>query len=433
MGMREKIHEVIEKNKEYCFTLLKDMVAYDSRILENGKYGKEKGIQDYLKQRFAQMGAEVDAFSPNNDEICGCMGYNANHDYKDRENVVATFKGTGKGRSILLNGHCDIVPPGDKQLWSNDPFNCVEREGRFYGRGTTDMKGGLAAAILAVDCLQKAGVKLAGDIFIESVIDEEGGGNGTIACCVRGYKADGAIIMEPTQLTVMPCNRGAFLAEFAVTGVSSHASTKGWGVNAIEKAVKLIEALHELEDKWLMTKRHPLLGNPTINIGHIEGGIGASIVPEKCVVKFDVEFLPSEYDHNYKMVGISSEDIKREVEECLHRACQGDEWLCEHPVSVNWFQETLCFETDISDSFVQSVIESEKEVMGDVTVAGLPCGCDGAQLAKIGNMPVLILGPGDLHCLHTTDESMDKELFFQAIEVYANIIVNWVGIVEEQD
>ena len=113
MGTREKIHEVIEKNKEYCFALLKDMVAYDSRILENGKYGKEKGIQDYLKQRFAQMGAEVDAFSPDNDEICGCMGYNANHDYKDRENVVATFKGRGKGRSILLNGHCDIVPPGE--------------------------------------------------------------------------------------------------------------------------------------------------------------------------------------------------------------------------------------------------------------------------------------------------------------------------------
>lgn len=293
------------------------------------------------------------------------------------------------------------------------------------------MKGGLAAAVLAMDFLQKAGIRLAGDVYIESVIDEEGGGNGTIACCDRGYRADGAIIMEPTQLTIMPCNRGAFLGEFKIQGLSSHASTKGWGVNAIEKAIRLIQALHELEAKWLMTKRHPLLGNPTINIGQIEGGIGASIVPESCIVKFDVEFLPSEYDKNYNSVEVLPEEIKNEVEECLRTACMGDEWLSSHVAEVNWFQETLCFETDVENAFVQSIINSSQKVEKNVVLAGLPCGCDGAQLSKLGNMPVVILGPGDLRCLHTTDESMDEELFYKAIEMYACIIAEWVGVVEE--
>lgn len=432
MNVEKRIHELVTENRDYCFSLLKDLVGFDSRILENGKYGQEKGIQDYLKNYFKSIGAEVDAFSPENEKIKDCAGYNEGHDYTGRENVVAIFRGAGKGRSLLLNGHCDIVPPGEESRWSSPPFECVRRDGRFYGRGTTDMKGGLAAAILAVEFIRKAGIKLAGDVYIESVIDEEGGGNGTLACCARGYRADGAVIMEPTQLAVMPCNRGAFLAEFTVTGVSSHASTKGWGVNAVEKAVKLIEALHELESKWLMTKRHPLLGNPTINIGYIEGGIGASIVPEKCTVKFDVEFLPSEYDADYNLVEVNSEDVKREVEQCLQRACQGDEWLCQNPVSVHWFQETLCFETDTFSEFVQSVIYSEKKILDQVVLSGLPCGCDGAQLSKIGKMPVVILGPGNLRRLHTTDESMDEELFYKAIEIYANMIMDWTGVMEEE-
>lgn len=135
MNINEKIHQLVRDNKEYCFELLSEMVAYDSRMLENGKYGREKGIQDYMKKRFGSMGAEVDAFSPDNEKICNYPGYNKNHCYKDRENVVAVFRGRGKGRSLILNGHCDIVPPGNEKLWSSDPFECVKKTGAYMEEG----------------------------------------------------------------------------------------------------------------------------------------------------------------------------------------------------------------------------------------------------------------------------------------------------------
>ena len=430
--IRQAIHNTVAKNKAVYFSFLKDLIAFDSRILQAGKYGQEKGIQDYLKAYFKKMGAIVDAFSPDNDKICGYAGFNPNHTYKDRENVVAVFKGAGGGRSLLMNGHCDIVPPGDETAWTSPPFVCEERSGRFYGRGTTDMKGGLAAAILAADVLKELKVSLAGDLIIESVIDEEGGGNGTIACCDRGYRADGAVIMEPTRMAVMPVNRGAFLARFTVTGKQTHAATKGLGVNAVEKAMRLIEALKETETRWLMTKKHPLLSNPTINIGKIEGGTGASVVPERCTVDFDVEFLPSEYDSDYRLLPVSPQAVKDEIQHCIDLACKGDAWLCEHPVTVDWYQETLCFETDQNEPFVQTALQSCRQILPDTTLDGLPGGCDGAPLAHIGKMPVIIMGPGDLEELHTTDESMDSEKFYQAIEVYANLMIDWIGIADSK-
>ncbi len=431
--IRLTIHNAIEKNKASYFAFLKDLISFDSRILEAGKYGQEKGIQDYLKQYFQKLGAQVDAFSPENEKICKYAGFNKNHTYENWENVVAIFKGAGGGRSLLMNGHCDIVPPGDESAWTSPPFTCVERSGRLYGRGTTDMKGGLGAAILAVSLLKELSIPLAGDIIIESVIDEEGGGNGTIACCDRGYRADGAIIMEPTRMAVMPANRGAFLARFTVTGRQTHAATKGLGVNAVEKAIKLINAMKEVETHWLMTKKHPLLSNPTINIGKMEGGLGASIVPEACTVDFDVEFLPSEYDKDYRLIPVDPQDIKDEIQRCIDFACAGDPWLCSHPVTVDWYQETLCFETDAEHPFVQTALKSCRRVLPGAVLDGLPCGCDGAPLFRIGKMPVVIMGPGDLEELHTTDESMDAEKFYQAIEVYANLILDWVGTVKTEE
>lgn len=423
------IKKGISEKKEEYLGLLKKMISYNSKIIEAGKFGQEAGIQEYLASYFADMGARVDAFEPDNERISKYAGYNPDHTYEGRKNVVAVFEGCGGGRSLLMNGHCDIVPAGNEEEWDAPPFAAEIREGRLIGRGATDMKGGSAAAICAIKLLKDLGVQLKGDIIFESVIDEEGGGNGTIACCDRGYKADGALIMEPTSLAVMPCNRGAFLAEFTVKGKPIHAAMKGHGENAIEKAIKLINALHELESRWLMTKKHDLLSNPTINIGMITGGSGASVAAAECNVKFDVEFLPTELDSDYNSVPVDPEDIKREVEQWIERACRGDEWLSQNPVTIHWYQETLCFETDTDSDFVKSVCSSVGKVFENVAVDGLACGCDGAQLANIGKMPVVILGPGEFSQLHTTNESISIEKYLQAIEIYAHLILEWVEAV----
>lgn len=426
--IKKAISDSVKRNKTKHLKILNRLVSYDSKMINSGEYGDEKGIQDYLKDLFTQMGAEVDAFEPDNSKICGYSGFNPDHKYEGRENVVATFKGNGTGRSLLFNGHSDIVPAGNAKLWRSSPFTCEQRDDKLYGRGTTDMKGGSAAAILAIQLLKEMGVSFNGDVIFEAVVDEEGGGNGTIACCERGYKADGAIIMEPTRMAIMPTNRGAFLAEFTVMGKPIHASLKGFGVNAIEKAIKLINAIKELELEWLLTKRHPLLSNPTINFGQISGGDGASTVASECNVKFDVEFFPSEYNRDYDKVPVNPQDIKKEVELCIKRACDGDKWLSENPVAINWYQETLCFETSLASDFVSTVVKCCDQIMGKAVVSGLPCGCDGAQLSIIGNMPVVVIGPGDIMQAHTVDECIEIEKYYQAIEVYANLIVDWVGI-----
>ncbi len=207
-----------------------------------------------------------------------------------------------------------------------------------------------------------------------------------------------------------------------------HASIRGFGVSAIDKAIKLIDGLRELELKWLLTKEHPLLGNPPINVGCIEGGEGASTVPEECTVKFDVEFFPMEYDAEGRARTVNPEDVKKEVQCHLDRVCAGDEWLGTHPVTINWYQETLCFQTDTADAFVKAAMAASMAVLGRASVKGLPCGCDGAQLFNIGKMPVVVLGPGDVQCAHTINEYVPLNEFYKAIELYAHLIADWVGI-----
>lgn len=425
--MIRKIRENIRKNANSYIDFLKKLVSFDSLMIENGKDGNEKEIQEFLCSYLESMGANVDKFEPDNELMSKYVCYNENHQYKNRPNVVATFKGSGDGKSILMNGHCDVVTAGIEERWTSLPFKPEIRDGKMYGRGTCDMKSGLAAAICAVGLLREMGCTLKGDVIIESVIDEEGGGNGTLACCDRGYKADGAILMEPTCLKIMPANRGTFLASYTVQGKPIHASMRGFGVNAIEKALKIFAGLRELETEWLLTKEHPILGNPSINLGQITGGEGASVVAGECTIKFDVEFFPNTYDRNGKAIPVDPCDVQKEIEKKIARICAGDEWLCNHVPSVDWYQTTLCFETPAGDPFLKEVKNSTEEIMGYAAVKGLPCGCDGFQLNVIGEMPTVVIGPGNILNAHGYDEYVEIEEFLNAIAIYACLIGNWSG------
>lgn len=425
---QNEISACIEKNKMKYAKLLKKLVSFDSVIIRNGQDGNEKEIQAFLADYLKHMGARVDCFEPDNARISKYDCYNANHQYKDRPNVVAVFKGTGGGKSIVLNGHADVVAAGEEERWSSPPYRPEIRAGKMYGRGTCDMKAGLSAAICAISLLKEQGYDFCGDVILEAVIDEEGGGNGTLACCDRGYRADGAILMEPTCLRVMAANRGTFLASYTVQGKPIHASMRGFGVNAIEKALKIFNGLRELELEWLLTMEHPILGNPTINLGQIYGGEGASIVAGECTVKFDVEFFPNVYDKMGKVTPVDPLEIQQIVQERVNRVCSGDEWLSGHVPQINWYQTTLCFETPEDDPFLEAVYESAREAMGHAIVKGLPCGCDGYQLNAVGGMPTVVIGPGDITNAHGYDEYVEMDEYYKAIEVYACLLKNWVGL-----
>ena len=171
---------------------------------------------------------------------------NPGHNYDDRYNLVAEFKG-GDGPTLMFNGHVDVMPPGDVSLWESDPFKPEIRDGRVYARGVADMKAGLMASVLGVKLLQDAGVELPGDVTLLSVVDEEGGGNGTLVSLLNGRRADAAVVCEPSDKKVVVAHMGFIFFEVNVTGISLHSASKWDGVNAIEKAIFLIDALHELE------------------------------------------------------------------------------------------------------------------------------------------------------------------------------------------
>ena len=421
----------MEEKRSYLINFLKKMIFFDSRTLDSGRRGREEGLQKFVAEKLMSIGANrVDVFEPDNEAIKDLPGFHPNHRYKNRPNVVAVFLGKGGGRSLVVNGHADITDPGSSELWRSNPFQCVERDGFLIGRGTADMKGGLASAILALEALRLTGVRLKGDVILMSVVDEKGGGNGTLACLQKGYRADAAVITKGTGLAIHAANHGSFSADFTVFGHSVHAAVKDQGVSAIEKAYYLIGALHRLEEQWKNTKKHPLLHSPTINVGQISGGIHASVVPGTCSVKFDVEYLPCEYDENGEALPLDREAVKRDVQMALLQACEEDEWLRHHPVSVRWYQELSAFQTDVSSAFVQEAARSVEASLGRAEISGYPAECDGIHFSRLAQMPVILFGPGRLEDAHRENEQLSIEEYLNHIRALCNLIVDWVGVEE---
>ena len=211
-------------------------------------YGYEGPIQKFIEKKFLSMDLDVDVFEPDNSQMEKMWGkaYVPGFRYEGRPNVVGTLKSRGDGRSLILNGHVDVVTDEPVSAWDYDPWEGRILDDKMIGRGTADMKGGLAAMIMAVDSLLESGVKPKGDILIQSVVSEEDTNNGTLSCITRGYKADAAIITEPTEFQVLIGHPGAMEMEITVKGKSGHQAYKRKLINAIDKTCTLLKILNEI-------------------------------------------------------------------------------------------------------------------------------------------------------------------------------------------
>jgi acetylornithine deacetylase len=343
---------------------------------------------------------------------------NPGHNYENRYNLYATFKGE-KERSIMFNGHVDTLPPENESAWSFPPLQPFVRDGRLYGMGVCDMKAGLMAGAMAVKLIGDAGLTLPCTVILSSVCDEEGGGNGSIVAAMGGLRADAVVVCEPTTRELILAHMGFIFFQVEVRGVAVHCGIKLDGVSAIEKARKLMGAIDELEHRWLLSYKHPLLPPPSSNVGVIEGGEAGSTVPDYCCFKTCVHYHPKTMSHD---------SVVKEYTAAINRCCDGDEWLREHRPVVTVYQSGGPFEMDAAHPLVTSFTETYRALFGKpAKVVGSPAGCDSRTWHGIAGCPTIQYGPGALHQSHAADEYVELRDYLDAILMYAGLILNWGG------
>ena len=418
----EKLKEVLEKNKDKYIQQLKNIIAIDTHDLGHGiKGGLEKKGQDYMIDLFTKMGAEVKKDPMKEEDIKKCYDLykegNLGHDQTDRYNVYARFKGACGGRSLMFNGHIDVMPADEVDEWTTPPFEPDIRDGKMYGRGTADMKGGLMAATMAVQLLKDAEVELPGDVIITSVCDEEGGGNGSMQAIMSGERADGVVVGEPTSDELILAHMGFVFFRVEFEGKSCHSGGKKNGVSAIDKAIKVMNALNEKEHDWLLEYKHPLLPAPNLNVGVIRGGSAGSTVAGDCLFETCVHYLPRLMSHD---------QVVSEFMDVVDRVTKSDPWLEEHPPKVTIYQAGGGFEMEEASPLVDSFKSAYKAARGkDVKVVGSPAGCDSRLWRNIAGCPTIQFGPGNLSECHGIDEWVSIDSYLQSVLIYAELILSF--------
>ena len=423
----EKLRNILGKNKQKYIDRLSELVAIDTHDLGHGvQGGLEKKGQDYIAELFREMGASVsiDPIKEADIEKCYSLHHEGNlgHNQDNRYNVYALFRGEKPGRKLLFNGHMDVMPADNVSEWTTPPFEPSIREGKMYGRGTADMKGGLLAATMAVQLLKDASIPFHGTVEITSVCDEEGGGNGSMQAIMSGERADGVVVCEGTSDELILAHMGFVFFRVCFVGKACHSGTKKDGVSAIDKAIKVIHALQEKEHEWLFHYKHPLLPAPNLNVGVIRGGSAGSTVAEDCMFEVCVHYLPNLMTY---------EQVVGEFQDVIDRVSKSDKWLEKHPPKVDVYQAGGGFEMQEDNLFVDSFKKAYQEIRGKkVKVVGSPAGCDSRLWRNIANCPTIQFGPGNLAQCHGIDEWLDLDAYFESILIYAQLILDFCSMDE---
>lgn len=411
--------EAIAQRKKELFGLLGELIAHPT-VSPPARNSTE--AQSLIARELQRLGFTVDRWPV----------------FPGDDNVVGRLPGTspGKAKSLIINGHIDVAEVGDDAGWTYPPFALTEGgDGRWYGRGVADMKGGLAASLLAIKMLREHGVKLAGDLLFQSVIGEEAGEAGTLAAIERGYRADYAVVVDTSDLH-MQGQGGVITGWITIESPTTlhdgmraktiHAGGRVHGASAIEKMMKVIASLQELERHWAVMKAYPGFapGSNTINPAVIEGGRHAAFIADRCSLWITVHFYPNE----------SHEDIIREIEEHVRRAAAADVWLREHPPTFRWGGRSMIeergeifpsLELDRDHPGLSALQTAYEQQLGQPPKTDMsPTVTDAGWFAHAG-IPAVLFGPGELEQAHAVDESIDPQQLVQFAQVMARFIASW--------
>ena len=396
----------VDNQLENAIELLGHLVAIPSM----GGTEAEAEIQHVLAEILHSDGFDVDLWSMDLGELTSRRDFPGMEvDRREAFGLLATLPGHAPelGLSLLVDGHVDVVPPGDLSAWTSDPFTLRrdERNGvdTLFGRGTCDMKGGLVASIMAARALQTVGVKLAGSLLIAPVIGEEDGGLGTYELMRRGVAADACVIPEPTDLDIIPANGGALTFRLYVPGQAIHASRRTEGVSAISKFASILPALESLESRR-NAEVDPLMSRWPIayplSIGTVHAGDWASTVPDLLIAegRFGIA------------LGENPVTARAELEAAIDEINAGDEFLSRNPIKVEWwggqFQSGRS-ENDYLIDLTRRAHFAAAPGRRHQQVYGAPYGSDLRFISP--TMPVLQYGPGDAGAAHAPDEFIEVE------------------------
>jgi len=388
--------------------------------------GDEGPAQDFMEGLFRGMGLLVDRFEVEDDELSKLPGYSpaVGHWY-NHDNIVATHKPRNPtGNSLILNGHIDVVPVGAEELWSTPPFKPSVQGDRLYGRGSGDMKAGIAAYVSAFRALASLGLQPAAPVFLQSVVEEECTGNGALACLHRGYAADAAVIPEPFQETIMSAQMGVMWLQVEVTGKPAHVLNDADGLSAIEAAFALWNGLKPLADEWNRPQnRHPAfahLDTPVkFNLGKIRGGEWASSIATRCVMDLRCGFYPD----------TATDKVQNDIERQLDSIAAAEPRLAgiEFKVRYSGFQSEGCV-IDTDHPLVTTLSASHLTVAGSRPEYFASAATTDVRTFQLyGSIPATCYGP-EASNIHGIDESVSIKSMKRVSAVLALFIAKWCGV-----
>jgi len=384
--------------------------------------GEETAAQEHVAQQMESTGLEVDVWPLDFAELKRHPAYTVEFDRKEGLGVVGST-GEGDGPSLIFNGHVDVVPAGDPANWRYPPWQGTIAGGRVYGRGALDMKGGLTCALFAAKAIRDAGVRLKGRLLIESVIGEEDGGAGTLAAVLRGYRADGAVVVEPTTLIIAPSQAGALNFRITIDGLSAHGAMREEGVSAIEKFMPVYQAIVELEKERNRQWSDPLFARYNtpypICVGTMRSGDWASSV---------ADWLTFEGRYGVA-VGEDLAAARRMLEAAVDKAAQADNWLRDRRPRVEWWGAQFAPASIPADHpLVQTVSQAFAAVTGrPASIEGMTYGADMRLLVNEGQTPTVLFGPGDVRQAHRPDEYVPIDDLFAVTESLALTALRFCG------
>ncbi|MBZ9772588.1 M20 family metallopeptidase [Mesorhizobium sp. CO1-1-8] len=423
LAVVEKLRDVLVQRTSEAVQIRSVTPDYINADYE-AEVGGETRVCEYFRPYMDDLGLKTDLWE----------------EEKGRGVVVGVCKGTGGGRSLVLNGHVDVVPPLEDEKWTvASPWSGKVVDGKIYGRGAVDMKGPDMSAYVALRAVLEAGYKPKGDVTLQFVCGEEmGQALGSRGAVRKGYVADSVIIMEPSRSHLGAAGPGLVYLQVEIAGRATHIAMRGrmvharsadetqygpsLGVNSIERTMVIYEAMQRLEQEWGYTKIHPLFapGFFTIHPGAITGGPnGAFMVSDRSTIDFAIWSPPGE----------DLADVRKQVEEQIKRFAQTDSWLRENPPKLKWLAALDAWETPLDAPISKAVHDSYEAVWGEKHVPNAcEAGCDAVAFLEAGIKDVVCMGPGNFGVAHGPDEYVDIEELTKCAGVLALSIIDYCGV-----